>query len=274
MKKSAIILLLILTTNLFAQKPIEILLWADGAPTDNELKGEENTPTLTVYLPSNGNGKAIVMCPGGGYSHLAMNHEGHDMAQWFNAQGIVYAVLKYRMPNGHSDVPLSDAEQAMRIVREHAKEWKIDSDKIGIMGASAGGHLASTLATHYSSELAKPNFQILLYPVVTMIEGITHSGSRNNLIENAAAGSEKEVMFCNEKQVNSQTPAAFIALSSDDKVVPPANSINYYTALLQNNIPASLHIYPLGGHGWGFNDSFPYKRQWTEELEKWIRELY
>ena len=140
MKKSAIILLLILTTNLFAQKPIEILLWADGAPTDNELKGEENTPTLTVYLPSNGNGKAIVMCPGGGYSHLAMNHEGHDMAQWFNAQGIVYAVLKYRMPNGHSDVPLSDAEQAMRIVREHAKEWKIDSDKIGIMGASAGGH--------------------------------------------------------------------------------------------------------------------------------------
>ena len=274
MKKSAIILLLILTTNLFAQKPIEILLWADGAPTDNELKGEENTPTLTVYLPSNGNGKAIVMCPGGGYSHLAMNHEGHDMAQWFNAQGIVYAVLKYRMPNGHSDVPLSDAEQAMRMVREHAKEWKIDSDKIGIMGASAGGHLASTLATHYSSELAKPNFQILLYPVVTMIEGITHSGSRNNLIENAAAGSEKEVMFCNEKQVNSQTPAAFIALSSDDKVVPPANSINYYTALLQNNIPASLHIYPIGGHGWGFNDSFPYKRQWTEELEKWIRELY
>ena len=274
MKKSAIILLLILTTNLFAQKPIEILLWADGAPTDNELKGEENTPTLTVYLPSNGNGKAIVMFPGGGYSHLAMNHEGHDMAQWFNAQGIVYAVLKYRMPNGHSDVPLSDAEQAMRIVREHAKEWKIDSDKIGIMGASAGGHLASTLATHYSSELAKPNFQILLYPVVTMIEGITHSGSRNNLIENAAAGSEKEVMFCNEKQVNSQTPAAFIALSSDDKVVPPANSINYYTALLQNNIPASLHIYPIGGHGWGFNDSFPYKRQWTEELEKWIRELY
>lgn len=274
MKKSAIILLLILTTNLFAQKPIEILLWADSAPTDNELKGEENTPTLTVYLPSNGNGKAIVMCPGGGYSHLAMNHEGHDMAQWFNAQGIVYAVLKYRMPNGHCDVPLSDAEQAMRIVREHAKEWKIDSDKIGIMGASAGGHLASTLATHYSSELTKPNFQILLYPVITMIEGITHSGSRNNLIGNAAAGSEKEVMFCNEKQVNSQTPVAFIALSSDDKVVPPANSINYYTALLQNNIPASLHIYPIGGHGWGFNDSFPYKRQWTEELEKWIRELY
>ena len=274
MKKSAIILLLILTTSLFAQKPIEILLWANGTPTDNELKGEENTPTLTVYLPSNGNGKAIVMCPGGGYSHLAMNHEGHDMAQWFNAQGIVYAVLKYRMPNRHSNVPLSDAEQAMRIVREHAKEWKIDSDKIGIMGASAGGHLASTLATHYSSELTKPNFQILLYPVVTMIEGITHSGSRNNLIGNATAGSEKEVMFCNEKQVNSQTPATFIALSSDDKVVPPANSINYYTALLQNNIPTSLHIYPIGGHGWGFNDSFPYKRQWTEELEKWIRELY
>lgn len=285
MKKLTILSLCMFASSLFAQKPIEIPLWANGAPNDNGITGKEkklengrvgniNTPTLTVYLPAQSNGTAIVMCPGGGYARLAMNHEGHDMASWFNAQGITYAVLKYRMPNGHSDVPLSDAEQAMRIMREHAKEWKLHTDRIGIMGASAGGHLASTLATHYSSEATKPDFQILLYPVITMVESSSHAGSRKNLIGNAPAGSKEEKEFSNELHVNAQTPKGFIALSADDKSVPPMNGTSYAVALMQQGVPVSLHIYPIGGHGWGFRDNFPYKRQWTEELEKWLRELY
>ncbi len=285
MNKIIILFLLMSTSNLFAQKPIEIPLWADGAPNTNELTGAEEdfgegrvgnvtVPTLTVYLPEKSNGMAIIMCPGGGYARLAMNHEGHDMAAWFTNQGIAYAVLKYRMPNGHSDVPLSDAEQAMRIMRGHAGEWNIDSHKIGIMGASAGGHLASTLATHYSSETTKPDFQILLYPVITLVPGSTHAGSRKNLIGDAPVGGELETSFCNERHVTSQSPRGFIAVSGDDGTVPPMNGIGYAIALQQQNVPAALHVYPIGGHGWGFRDSFPYKRQWTEELEKWLRELY
>lgn len=275
--------LLMFCTTLFAQKPIEIKLWPDGAPNSNGVKGNEQEleknrisnitdPTITVYLPKESNGMAIIMCPGGGYARLAMDHEGHDMASWFNSQGITYVVLKYRMPNGHYEVPLSDAEQAMRIVRDHAKEWKIDLAKVGVMGASAGGHLASTLATHYSNKETRPDFQILLYPVITMDETKTHGGSRTNLIGKAPS-TELINRYSNELQVSKETPPAFLTLSSDDKAVPADNSIRYYLALLNNDIPVSMHIYPIGGHGWGFRDNFTYKRQWTGELEKWLREI-
>lgn len=273
--------LLFLTTMLYAQKPVVLTLWPDGAPNSNGLTGTEEdlnggrvanvvNPTVTIYPAAKPNGVAIVMCPGGGYARLAMNHEGHDMADWFNAQGITYAVLKYRMPNGHDEVPLSDAEQAIRLVRQHAAEWGTDPHRVGIMGASAGGHLAASLATLYSSEETRPDFQILFYPVITM--GIaTHGGSRINLIgENPAP--ELEQRYTLEKQVTERTPQAFIMLSADDNAVPPVNSLNYFTALCEHGIPASMHIYPTGGHGWGFRDSFPYKRQWTGELEKWLRE--
>lgn len=273
--------LLFLTTMLYAQKPVVLTLWPDGAPNSNGLTGTEEdlnggrvanvvNPTVTVYPAAKPNGVAIVMCPGGGYARLAMNHEGHDMADWFNAQGITYAVLKYRMPNGHDEVPLSDAEQAIRLVRQHAAEWGTDPHRVGIMGASAGGHLAASLATLHSSEETRPDFQILFYPVITM--GIaTHGGSRTNLIgENPAP--ELEQRYTLEKQVTERTPQAFIMLSADDNSVPPANSLNYFTALCEHGVPASMHIYPTGGHGWGFRDSFLYKRQWTGELEKWLRE--
>lgn len=282
MKTILVTALLIMTTSLCAQKPIELPLWPNGAPNSNELKGDEQemdngrvsnikNPDITVYRAEHPNGMAVIMCPGGGYARLAMNHEGHDMAPWFNTQGITYVVLKYRMPNGHKEVPFSDVEQAIRLVRQHAAEWNINPAKVGIMGASAGGHLASTLATHYTSKETRPDFQILLYPVITMDANFTHAGSRENLItKNPSA--DLIAKYSNELQVNAQTPQAFIALSSDDKAVLPQNSINYYLALLKHNVPATMHIYPTGGHGWGFRDNFTYKRQWTDELEKWLRD--
>ena len=259
MKKLALMSLLFVSTLLAAQEPVKIKLWQNGAPNDNGMTSQVEKgplyvaePTIEVYPAKESNGLAIVMCPGGGYSHLAMNHEGHDMANWFNSQGITYAVLTYRMPNGNNEVPLSDAQQALRIMRQHAKEWNIQ--KLGIMGASAGGHLASTAATHFTDAETRPDFQILFYPVITMDPAYTHMGSHDNLL-------------------GKNPSQAFIMHSSDDGAVPVANSVNYYTALVKNGVSASLHTYPVGGHGWGFRDSFPYKRQWTGELEKWLREL-
>ena len=280
MKKILLLSFLFATTMLSAQKPVELPLWPNGAPNNNELTGTEQgrnnggvsnvtEPTLTVYPAPHPNGMAIIMCPGGGYSGLAMHHEGHDMASWFNTQGITYAVLKYRMPNGHHEVPLSDAEQAIRMVRKHAAEWGVNPQRVGIMGASAGGHLAASLATLYSSDKTRPDFQILFYPVISMQKGVTHGGSRKNLIgENPSQ--ELEQKYSLERQVSPRTPQAFIMLSSDDDAVPPINGIGYFLALRDHKVPASLHAYPTGGHGWGFRDNFTYKRQWTGDLVRWL----
>lgn len=278
--RKALCMLMLLggTTLAMAQQKVEIQLWPDGAPNSNGLQpnedekkrdypGKVTTPTLTVYVAKNPTGKAIVCCPGGGYQILAMGYEGTDMADWFNAQGITYAVLKYRMPNGHDEVPLSDAQQAIRIMRQHAQEWKFD--KVGIMGFSAGGHLASTAATHYTED-TRPDFQVLFYPVISMQDDITHRGSRENLIGKEPS-QELVDKYSNELQVNAQTPPAFILHSSDDRGVPVENTIRYYQALVKNRVPVALHCYPVGGHGWGYRDSFPYKHEWKGELDKWLR---
>lgn len=264
-------------TWLHAQQPLELKLWPEGMPNDNGMTCQEENgvlyvaePTLTVYPATEGNGMAIVACPGGGYGKLAMDHEGKDMAAWFNNQGITYAVLKYRMPNGHKEVPLSDARQAMRILRHRAGEWQLK--RIGIMGFSAGGHLASTVATHFEDEESHPDFQILFYPVISMDPEYTHRGTHDNLLGKQPA-KEEEDDFSNELHVDGNTPPAFILHSSDDRSVPVAHSLNYYMALLRHQVPAALHIYPIGGHGWGYQDSFTYKREWTGELEKWLREI-
>lgn len=282
MRKIILMSFLFITTMLSAQKPVELLLWPNGAPNSNGLTGTEEdlnggrvanvvNPSITVYRAGKPNGMAIIMCPGGGYARLAMNHEGHDMASWFTTQGITYVVLKYRMPNGNYEVPLSDAEQAIRLVRQHAAEWGINPQRVGIMGASAGGHLAASLASLYSSDKTRPDFQILFYPVISMLKGVTHGGSRQNLIgENPSQ--ELEQKYSLERQVSPRSPQAFIMLSSDDGAVPPINGIGYFLALRDQKVPASLHVYPTGGHGWGFRDSFTYKRQWTGELEKWLRD--
>ncbi len=280
MKKLITLFLLSSSLLLSAQQKQVIDLWPKKTAQEEltsavkveQEKKKDNEPNLTVYLPKRPNGKAVVMCPGGGYSHLALNHEGHDMADWFNSQGIAYFVLKYRLPYGDSSLPLLDAERAIEIVRTKAKEWNINPNQIGIMGASAGGHLASTLATHYKSKATRPDFQVLLYPVITMKEEHTHQGSRKSLLGDNPSGEIKH-HFSNETQVTEETPPAFIALSSDDKGVLPINSLSYYQSLIQHHVPVALFSYPIGGHGWGFRDSFVYKREWTQELEKWLREL-
>ena len=228
-------------------------------------------PSLRVFLPAPelATGRAVVACPGGGYSGLAVNHEGYDWAPYFNKQGIALIVLKYRMPKGDRTLPISDAEAAMKMVRDSADVWNLNPNDIGIMGSSAGGHLASTIATH-APEALRPNFQILFYPVITMDKSFTHMGSHDNLLgKDASAELEKE--FSNEKQVTKETPRAFIVYSDDDKVVPPANGVNYYLALNKKGVPTVLHIYPTGGHGWGIREDFLYKSEMQNELTSWLR---
>ena len=228
-------------------------------------------PSLRVFLPAPelATGRAVVACPGGGYSGLAVNHEGYDWAPYFNKQGIALIVLRYRMPKGDRTLPISDAEAAMKMVRDSADVWNLNPNDIGIMGSSAGGHLASTIATH-APEALRPNFQILFYPVITMDKSFTHMGSHDNLLgKDASADLEKE--FSNEKQVTKETPRAFIVYSDDDKVVPPANGVNYYLALNKKGVPSVLHIYPTGGHGWGIREDFLYKSEMQNELTSWLR---
>ena len=269
-------LLLIFSAAAFAQEGMKMGLWPKGAPNAN---GDENDKAeLTVYLPDakKATGRAVVCCPGGGYTHLAMDHEGHQWATFFNNQGIALIVLKYRMPHGNPPIPISDAEEAMKIVQQNATEWHIDRNNIGIMGFSAGGHLASTIATHSKGEAA-PDFQILFYPVITMDLGYTHKGSHDNLLGTMAESKKEqkemrrlEFEYSNDLQVNRTTPRAFIALSDDDKAVPAANGFNYYQQLYKHDVPASLHIYPTGGHGWGYRESFDYHYQMLFELKAWL----
>lgn len=227
-------------------------------------------PQLRVFLPSAevATGRSVVICPGGGYEHLAFDHEGCGWAPYFNNQGIAVIVLKYRMPHGDSSLPIADAQAALKTVCDSADAWRLNPNDVGIMGFSAGGHLASYMATHANPEY-RPAFQILFYPVITMDKAYTHLGSHDNLLGNDATP-EKEKAYSNEKQVSDETPRAFIVHCDDDDVVPPANSVNYYLALNRHYVPSSLHIYPAGGHGWGIRDSFPYKEELLHELTAWL----
>ena len=258
-------------------KPIEIDLWPNGAPKENGLTGPEqplengrvaniSRATLYIYPAATKNAPAIISCPGGGYRRLAMNHEGHDMATWFNKQGITYAVLKYRMPNGDIAIPISDALQAVRTLRERADEWNIDPQKGGIMGASAGGNLAAQAATQFTSEKDRPDFQILFYPFIMMSKWHAQSLLMGD------ASDEAVDRYWASKQVKENTPPAFLLCSADDRTVPCQNSIEYFQALRAKGIQATLHIYPSGGHGWGYEEWMPYKREWTAELERWLEQ--
>ena len=252
-----------------ADKPFELNLW-DGKPKVKSADPND-TAKVFVYLPpkSMATGRAVVICPGGGYQHLAMDHEGKQVAEWLNQLGIAGIVLKYRMPHGKYEVPISDAEQAMRLVRANAHQWAINPNDIGIMGSSAGGHLASTIATH-SVKDAKPNFQILFDPVITMMPDITHKGSHDNLL-GSHAKKKLETEYSNDMQVSRLTPRAWIALSDDDHTVLPANGVSYYQACYKQDVPASIHVYPTGGHGWGMRSSFKYHIEMLLELKAWLQ---
>jgi acetyl esterase/lipase len=243
-------------------------------------------PSLTVFLPAKekADGTAVIICPGGGYSILAASHEGYDVAKKFNEWGIAAFVLKYRIPDEMTMInkeigPLQDAQRAIQIVREKAKEWNINPWRIGIMGFSAGGHLASTAGTHFAkavienknSTSLRPDFMILIYPVISFTDSIGHIGSRDNLIGKNPSP-EKIKLYSNELQVTTKTPPAFLVHAGNDDAVKVKNSIDFCEALQKNNVPAELHIYPKGGHGFGMNNPTT-KDQWMERLRNWLSGL-
>lgn len=252
-------------------------LWQGKAPIDGEQVEAVET-WITVHQAPNPNGTAVVICPGGGYGGLVVGPEGHGIAAWLNGHGITGVVLEYRLPAGRSLVPLRDAQRAIRTVRLHAKEWHIDPARIGIMGFSAGGHLAATAATHFDAGNAKsseeverissrPDFSILIYPVITMDE-TTHAGSRANLLGKEPT---KELidLFSNEKQVTDKTPPAYLAHAVDDTAVVIENSRMFHNALKAHKVPTELLELPSGGHGLnGYKG--PMWDAWQEQSLDWL----
>ena len=301
MKKLLLLLLLSSSTMAFSQ-PFILPIWPEGIPCENELEMEvamrENigrviskvhTPELEVFLPPayRANGTGVVICPGGGYTVLAYDWEGVEMAKWLNTLGIAAFVLKYRLPHWETvacrdQVALMDAQRAIRTVRNKAKEWNLAEDRIGIMGFSAGGHLASTAITHFDygdpnasldvdKVSCRPDFAILMYAVITMDTTFTHMGSRNNLIgQNPDAANTN--YFSNETQVTQDTPPTILIHADDDKAVLPENSIRFYLALRKAGVPAAMHIYQDGEHGFSFGEGRGSVVQWTEACEGWMRD--
>lgn len=262
----------------FAQSVETIHLWDNNhAPSSNGVtikqtdKGVywENVTNaiMTVYRPEHPNGLAVLACPGGSYLQI-WEREFHNIAKWYNEQGILLAVLRYRVPNGHKEVPMDDFNKAMKTLREHQSEYGFT--KLGVHGNSAGGHLASTAATHYTSPDLRPDFQVLFYPVISMDSLICHKPSRDNLLgQNPSA--EDIVLYSNELHVTKDTPPAFIATSGTDPHVSVNNSITYYKALMEHGVSTSLHVYPSAGHGWFNKSDFNYRNMALEELKLWLQ---
>jgi acetyl esterase/lipase len=295
---SLLVLILSIILNAYAQDET-ILLYPDGVPglkqgllipedsktMDGITRIKDITqPALYVFQPKNKTSDAaVIICPGGGYGILAIDHEGFDIAAWFNERGVTAFVLKYRLPQDNlfenrEIRPLQDAQQAIRIVRKNAAKYGVSPDKTGIMGFSAGGHLASTASTHFRAQVGeitdstlsvRPDFSLLIYPVITFSDAITHSGTRDHLIgENPAADNIER--YSNEKHVTEETPPTFLISTSDDGV-SPENCILYYSACLKNKVPVEMHIYEKGGHGYALKKkgSGPVET-WTDRLADWM----
>jgi acetyl esterase/lipase len=258
--------------------------------TDIVRFSKVQSPEIAVFLPSKKNAtrQAVIICPGGGYAYLAYDWEGTDVAKLLNSKGITAIVLKYRLPNSKSNItpnlsPLMDAKRAMRIVRANADKWGIQKNNIGIMGFSAGGHLASTLATHFDEgdanskdsieqQSSRPDFAVLVYPVITMNKAFTHMGSRTNLLGNNP-DSSLVALYSNELQVTKQTPPSFLIHATDDKTVPVENSLRFYEAAKNNGVPVEMHIFPHGGHGFSLAIGKGELESWTDLLITWLRTL-
>ena len=272
--------LMLIVNTLFAQQEIKLYLngpkESNGITTPESFRDPEfiinsSEPRMFAYLADKeiATGTAVVICPGGGYTGVSQIKEGSEIAKWFNELGISAFVLYYRMPNGHADIPLKDAQTALAIIHEKAKVWNIVANKIGIMGFSAGGHLASTVGTHFKSKLQRPAFMILCYPVVTMNKELTHTGSCNNLLGKDPSDDIVK-LYSNELQVTKNTPPTFIVHAIDDKIVPIANSENLLKALQENKVKAELHKFDVGGHGFGMRKRGIPVDYWPDLLKKWL----
>lgn len=253
---------------------LELFIFMNPSVTSAQSRIIEfEAPKMKVFLPPAGmsNGKAVVVCPGGGYTHLAPDHEGYQWAPLFNNLGFAYAVVEYRLPDGNKNIPMDDVKRCFGILADNAAEWNIDADKIGIMGFSAGGHLASSIATH-PVDGCRPAFQILFYPVISLDAAITHGGTRRGFLGDNPDMADVEE-WSSDKKVNASTPPAILILCSDDKVVKPINGIKYYNALVENNVPAAMFVYPFGGHGWGYQSGFRQHEQMVQELTAWLKNI-
>jgi len=288
--KSLIVTLFVVAGSAFAQTPqmpIQdgqiIPLWSGTAP-GQQGTDDKDIPTITVYLPRStpAGMSAVIVCPGGGYSGLAMNHEGRQVANYLNSQGIIAFVLKYRLgPKYHHPVELGDAQRAIRMLRSHSADWRIAADRIGIMGFSAGGHLAMSASTHFDAgqsgaadpidrASSRPDFSILGYPVISMVEPWTHQGSKTNLL-GANADPELARSLSGEQAVTKETPPTFIFQTNADTTVPAENATYYYLALRKAGIPAEMHIFEKGPHGLGLAMDDPAISEWSKLLTNWLR---
>jgi acetyl esterase/lipase len=302
MKKTIIFLFFIVFSRFAIGQDIQLPLWPAGKmpnykPSTDKEKWDSTdiiriskvqNPDISIYLPSKktATGQAVVICPGGSYTILAYNWEGSDPARMLAAKGIAAIVLKYRLPDKASNInptlsPLLDAQRAIRMVRFYAEKWNIKKNRIGIMGFSAGGHLASTAGTHFDNgnpsspdsieqQSSRPDFMMLVYPVITMSKPVMHSGSRNRLIgENADA--ELAKYYSNELQVTDQTPPTFLLHTMDDKTVPVENSLMFYQALRDHHVPSEMHLFPKGGHGFGLGIGMSANEKWMDLCIDWIK---
>jgi len=304
LKKSTLVIILI-SVGMSAQDTI-MPLWPKSIPNQHQSNGEEvisksddgilwvtnvQEPTLEVYLPSKRNmtGQAVIIFPGGGYAGLAYDWEGTDIAKVLTTKGMAGIVVKYRLPGsksiseGKNVVPLQDAQRAIRLVRSKSDEWNIDSKKIGIMGFSAGGHLASTLGTHYNERVykrqdeaddlsARPDFMALIYPVITLGQPSTHTGSRVSLLGEDATNQAVDYLS-NEKHVKDNTPPTFLLHAMDDDAVPVENSIMFFDALREHNVPTTMHVYPTGGHGFSLALKDKKLKGWIDLFFDWMANL-
>lgn len=304
MKKVFILFILtsLLSSKSYAQQIFP--LWEKGKiPNYQKSNGKEEVPdrdiifikniqepTIEVLLPSkkSANGMAVIICPGGGYGGVSYDWEGTDVGKWLNSRGIAAFVLKYRMPQAESVVtsykaPIQDAQRAIRFIRANAAKYNVDVNKVGVMGFSAGGHLASTLATHFETSYyspiddmdtlsTRPDFAMLIYPVISMKNGVTHKGSQMNLLGKNAS-EELILQFSNELRVTEKTPVSFLIHSENDNAVPIENSILFYQALVKNKVPATMHFYPKGGHGYGLGKSNPEAPDWSAVAQEWLEKI-
>jgi len=258
-------------------------LWPEGAP-GQQGEDDADIPAVSLFLPaSNPTHTLVVVAPGGGYVHLAMKHEGYDIAQWLNDHGVAALMLRYRLgPKYHHPIELGDAQRAIRYARTHASEWDVDPAHIGIWGFSAGGHLASSTGTHFDAgnpaatdgidrASSRPDFMVLAYPVISFDPAIMHAGSRKYLLGSDQPDPALVTLMSNEQQVTAQTPPTFLFATTDDATVPVMNSVRFYSALVQAKVPAEMHLFKHGAHGAGLAPNNPDLKVWPDLLLTWMR---